>query len=464
MDLQHFGENHSDCDMTKAKLSRSELFGLADGNLPVQKQRKNQNVICNLLVSALMATTLASTSVHSQIARANSENQAFTGAQNAVERRVVSIAAGEGILAALLRIGSDRVDAQNAANALARTIDIRDIRRGDQITVFLREDGSAKRLLGFNLASGAERSITVTRTIDGSYRSRELATNMQRRTLRVAGVIGEAGLVASVRELGAPERAAESIADAFAYDVDFEREIGPGSSFELMYDRVSDARGAVVREGEPIFARITTLSGRSIQLYRFQSPGANQAEWYNAQGQPARKFLMRTPINGARLKSNFGMRRHPISGYSRMHAGVDFGAPIGTPIYAAGDGVVGRVGIMGGYGNVVDIEHGSGWSTRYGHISRFAAGLSAGDRVRQGQVIAYVGNTGRSTGPHLHFEVRKDGNPLNPMSAAIPQGRPLSPEIIARFNTQVARVDVARREAMAGVNVAQNSGPTRAAN
>ena len=458
------GENHSNCEQTDTKLANPDLSGRCRAEQTSKPQSKSNFFFRNLIIAASLVTSFAGTMAHSQIARANSENQAFTGAQNAVERRVVSIAAGETILAALLRIGSDRVDAQNALNALARTIDIRDIKRGDQITVFMRQDNATKRLLGFNLASGADRSITVTRTIDGSYRSRELATNMQRRTLRVAGVISDAGLVASVQELGAPERAAESIADAFAYDVDFEREIGPGASFELMYDRVSDARGAVVREGEPIFARITTLSGRSIQLYRFQPPGANQAEWYNAQGQPARKFLMRTPINGARLTSNFGTRRHPISGYSRMHAGIDFGAPIGTPIYAAGDGVVGRAGIMGGYGNVVDLEHGSGWSTRYGHISRFAPGLSAGDRVHQGQIIAYVGNTGRSTGPHLHFEVRKEGAPLNPMSAAIPQGRPLPPDIIARFNVQVARVDVARREAMAGVNVAQNAPTTRAAN
>ncbi|NJR20490.1 MAG: M23 family metallopeptidase [Hyphomonadaceae bacterium] len=228
-------------------------------------------------------------------------------------------------------------------------------------------------------------------------------------------------------------------------------------------DRVSDLRGQVVREGEPVFARMTTASGRSIQLYRYQAPGTSQSEWYDALGRSARKFLMRTPINGARLTSGFGNRRHPVLGYTRMHAGVDFGAPIGTPVYAAGDGVVTRVGVMGGYGNVIDIQHDGTWSTRYAHLSRMP--VRVGDRVTQGQVIALSGNTGRSTGPHLHYEIRRNGQPINPMGVGVPTGQQLPPEQMARFNAFRARIDNMRREAIGASLVASNNaGPTRIAN
>lgn len=428
----------------------------------LKRDFKNRNFSVSVLGAAfILASSLVTSTAEAQFLRGTVE-QSYNNSISEVERRTVSIGQGENVNGALSRIGADSNDINDAVRALSRTISIKDVHRDDQLTVFMRNENGVKRLLGFNLASGADKSITVTRSLDGSYKARELSTTLQRRTLRVAGEIGEAGLVASVKEQGAPDRAAESIGDAFAFDVDFEREVGPGSSFELMYDRVSDTKGAVVREGEPIFARLTTLTGRTLSLYRFQAQGATQAEWFTSQGQSARRFLMRTPVNGAHLTSGFGYRRHPVLGYTKIHTGVDFGARIGTPTMAAGDGVVTRVGVMGGYGNVVDVEHGNGWSTRYAHLSRFASGLKPGDRVRQGDIIAFTGNTGRSTGPHLHYEVRRNGSPVNPMSANVPAGRTLTAESLAKFNVQVARIDNARREAMNGVNVAGN--PTRTAN
>lgn len=392
------------------------------------------------------------------------EHEAFAaeGAAPTPARRTLAVRQGETLSQVLQRAGASRADADAAVRAVGRSFDVRDIQRDDTVTVFITGTGANARLTGFNLASGSERSLTVSRGQDNTFRVRELNTAMQRRTLRVAGTVGERGLVNAVRELGAPERAAEAIGEAFAYDVDFEREVGPGAQFELIYERINDARGLVVREGEPVFARLTTTSGRTITLYRFQPPGASTAQWFDASGREARRFLMRTPINGARLTSGFGMRVHPVLGYSRMHAGVDFGAPVGTPILAAGDGVVTRVGWMGGYGNTLDIQHDQVWSTRYAHISRFATNLSVGDRVRQGQVVAYVGNTGRSTGPHLHYEIRRNGEPINPMGVDVPQGRQLAGDPLARFNAFKARVDEARRQAMAGVVVAGGGAVTAA--
>lgn len=375
------------------------------------------------------------------------------------ERKTISIRAGETLEQALIRVGALRDDVAGALRSLGRAFDARDVRRDDQVTVILQPTTNGNRLAGISLASGADQSLTVTRGFDDSFHTRTMATNLRRTTLRVAGVLGEGGLMNAVREQGAPERAADAIADAFAYDIDFERDIGPGAEFELMYDRVSDSRSQVAREGEPVFARLTTAAGRSIQLYRFQAPGASRSEWYDAAGRTARRFLMRTPVNGARLTSNFGMRRHPVLGYSKMHTGVDFGAPVGTPILAAGDGVVTRASYFGAYGNTVDVDHGGGWSTRYAHASRFAAGLGVGDRVKQGDVIALVGNTGRSTGPHLHYEIRRDGAPINPQGAAVPTGQALAGAALARFNAHRARVDGIRREAVSGTAIAQTSGP-----
>jgi murein DD-endopeptidase MepM/ murein hydrolase activator NlpD len=418
-------------------------------------------------VCALVGLSIvAGFGVSSAVAQnANLEHMAFAAGTDQSDRQTISIRAGETLEQALVRAGALRDDVASALRSLARTLDPRDIRRDDKVTVFMQSGAAGNRLAGFNLASGAERSVTVTRGLDNVFRSREMTTNMQRRTLRVAGVVTEAGLLNAVREQGAPDRAADSIAQAFAYDVDFERDVVPGTEFELMYDRVSDLRGQVVREGEPVFARMTTASGRSIQLYRFQVPGSSQSEWFDALGRSAKKFLMRTPINGSRLTSGFGNRRHPVLGYTRMHAGVDFGAPIGTPIYAAGDGVISRASVMGGYGNVVDLDHDTTWSTRYAHLSRFAPGLRAGDRVVQGQVIAYSGNTGRSTGPHLHYEVRRMGQAINPMGVGVPTGRSLSGDQMTRFSAFRARIDGLRREAIGGTSIAQTgASPTRVTN
>ncbi|GIU66353.1 hypothetical protein PsB1_0507 [Candidatus Phycosocius spiralis] len=388
------------------------------------------------------------------------EHMAFAAGTSLSDRQTISIRSGETLEQALIRAGALRDDVINAVRSLARSLDPRDIRRDDKVTIFMQPVAGGNRLVGFNLASGAERSVTVTRGLDNVFRAREMTTTMQRKTLRIAGVIGDNGLVNAVRELGAPDRAADSIAQAFAYDVDFEREVAPGTEFELMYERVSDLRGQVVREGEPVFARMTTISGRTIQLYRFQPLGSGSSEWFDAAGRSARKFLMRTPINGARLTSGYGNRIHPVLGYNKMHEGIDFGAPIGTPILAAGDGIVTRASAMGGYGNVVDIDHDGTWSTRYGHASRFAPGLQPGDRVKQGDIIAYVGNTGRSTGPHLHYEIRRNGQAINPLSFEVPTGRALPGEQLAKFATYRARIDGMRREAIGSSTIAQTGNST----
>ena len=176
----------------------------------------------------------------------------------------------------------------------------------------------------------------------------------------------------------------------------------------------------------------------------FKRPGDGVSDWYDEAGSTARKFLMKTPINGARLSSGFGFRQHPILGYTLLHKGTDFAAPIGTPIMAAGDGVIERAGGFGTFGNYVRIRHSDGYETAYGHMSRFGRGIRAGAQVRQQQVIGYVGTTGRSTGPHLHYEVLFRGEQINPMRLKVPTGRNLTGPDLAAFKIERARIDTLR--------------------
>ena len=225
----------------------------------------------------------------------------------------------------------------------------------------------------------------------------------------------------------------------YSWDVDFQREIQSGDRFEVAYERFVDDEGDVVRHGEVIFARLN-LSGDLNALYRFESrPGS--VDYFDEKGRSAKRPLLRTPIDGARLSSRFGKRRHPVLGYTRMHRGVDFAAATGTPIYAAGDGVVSYRGRKGGYGNYIRLRHSAGYNTAYAHMSRFKKGIALGSRVRQGQVIGFVGTTGRSTGPHLHYEILSNGRQVNPLTVKMPSGTRLGKKELAKFQSKRANID-----------------------
>jgi murein DD-endopeptidase MepM/ murein hydrolase activator NlpD len=257
----------------------------------------------------------------------------------------------------------------------------------------------------------------------------------------------EAGLAA-----GIPAQVMVDMIRAFSFDVDFQREIQPGDSFELFFDRFVDGDGKVAKTGEIRFASLV-LSGRRLSLYRHADRDGH-ADFFNEKGESVRKALLKTPIDGARLTSGFGNRSHPILGYSAFHKGVDFGAPTGTPIQAAGDGVIEKKGWFGGYGNYVRLKHNSEFATAYAHMSRFAPGIAEGSRVRQGQVIGYVGSTGMSTGPHLHYEILKRGAQVNPMGVKFPTGRRLEGVDLVNFRHAKARIDQAFAEATTVLRVA----------
>ncbi len=227
-----------------------------------------------------------------------------------------------------------------------------------------------------------------------------------------------------------------------SYDVDFKQKVKPGDSFDVFFDvpDTADDRDSI---GEALYTAMT-VDGTTRSFYRFRTPDG-LVDYYDPEGNSAKKFLMRNPVKGGRYTSGFGMRRHPLLGINRMHTGVDWAAPAGTPILAGGDGTVERVGRQGGYGNYVRIRHTNGFSTAYGHMLRFADGLVPGLHVKQGQVIGYVGSTGYSTGPHCHYEILVNNKFVNPMTIQVPRGLQLTGRQLAEFQKERRRIDELRQ-------------------
>ncbi|NBX04387.1 MAG: M23 family peptidase, partial [Alphaproteobacteria bacterium] len=238
---------------------------------------------------------------------------------------------------------------------------------------------------------------------------------------------------------GLPPALINELINAYSYDVDFQREIKKGDVMDVLYERIQTKDGKSVGNGNVVFANLE-LGDRTLKIYRYVGKDGT-ADYYNEKGESVRKALLRTPINGAKITSGFGMRNHPILGYSKMHRGVDFGAPTGTPIYAAGDGAVEFVGVKGGYGNYVKLKHNNQYSSAYAHVSRFAAGISPGKKVKQGQIIAYVGTTGASTGPHLHYEIMAKNEQVNPANVKFKTGNVLAGKDLLAFRATMQKVE-----------------------
>ena len=235
----------------------------------------------------------------------------------------------------------------------------------------------------------------------------------------------------------------------YGFQVDFQRDIRKQDKFQIMYEIFLSKKNEIVETGEILFANLK-LSGQDNSLYYFDIDGSEGH--YDKNGRSIKKALMKTPINGARLSSPFGMRKHPIDGFNKMHRGTDFAAPMGTPIMASGDGVVKKAGWCGGGGNCVKIKHNSTYQTIYAHMSKFARGIKTGVRVKQGQTIGYVGSTGKSTGPHLHYEVIVNGKKVNSQKLKLPSGKILKGKERKIFETRKIKLDVLKSEKIIGLN------------
>jgi murein DD-endopeptidase MepM/ murein hydrolase activator NlpD len=362
----------------------------------------------------------------------------------------VRIQPGETFAAAVQRAGVTAAEAQSAVNVLAQAMDTVNIKAGlafDAAIARPQGDTGPARLIGLSMRTGPATAVTLSRTFDGALRLREMAEPIVDETTVAQGKM-EGSLYQSAARAGATPAVTAEVVKLFAHKLDFSRDIKAGDEFRMVFDRKVTESGRTVETGDLLYAEINA-KGNKTRFYRFERANG-EGEFFDEAGKNIKGFLLRTPVDGARVTSTFGMRRHPILGYNRGHQGVDFGAGHGTPILAAGDGVVLMAGRKGGYGNWLQLKHSGGWDTGYAHLSRFAKGVRPGVRVRQGQVVGYVGSTGMSTGPHLHYETFQNGRRVNPLSVKVPQGSTLTGAELASFRTQKARVDTMLAQAAGG--------------
>lgn len=351
----------------------------------------------------------------------------------------VEVRPGDSLTTLLKRAGIDGKQLHSALRSLKGVYDPRGLRAGQELVVTASTHAERPaQLLSIALDLNFDHQLLITRDADGAFTTKKVEQAKRRELVHRSGEIRDS-LYISARRASMPGDVTDRLIRLFSWDVDFQRDIHRGDSFETLYEEVSLAKDETQVKGELVYAALT-VRGKLIDAYLY-NPDGGLRTYYDREGRSLRKFLLRTPIDGARLSSGFGMRKHPVLGYSRMHKGTDFAAPRGTPIYAGGSGKLDFVGVKGGYGNYIRIRHSDTWSTAYAHMHNFAKGMKPGVRVRQGQVIGYVGTTGRSTGNHLHYEVLKNGEQINPMTMKQPPSTKLAGADLKAFMKERDRID-----------------------
>ncbi len=382
-------------------------------------------------------------------------------------RTKVAINDGETLMQVLTDAGADRVDAYHAIAALRPLFSPTKLRVGQKISLtFLtdesgNEEAPSKLLTAISLQPDIDRAIEINRADDGSYSSNEIEKELTRGYAHAKGTI-KSSLYLDAQQAGIPAAIIVEMIRMFSYSIDFQREIHPGDGFEVFFDRQFDEDGKPVRSGNVEYASLT-IEGKTHRLWRYKMASGDW-DYFDEQGRSMKKFLMKTPVDGARISSGFGMRKHPILGFTKFHEGVDFAAPKGTPIYAAGSGKVEIAGWVNGYGNFVRLKHANGYETGYGHMTGFARGIHPGVAVHQGEVIGYVGSTGRSTGPHLHYEISYHGKKINPLGVKVPAGTQLAGGDLKKYQGARQKIMTQMAEAPLLTTVAQATTPGSKAN
>ena len=318
----------------------------------------------------------------------------------------------------------------------------------NQIIEFSFDRSKNNKITNFLLPVSRTEKIYLSRNIKtDTYNKEKIITSLNKKIIFKEGKITQS-LYKTAVNLGIKANIIVKFARIYGFQVDFQRDIRKNDSFQIMYEVFEDDNGKVFETGNIIFADLN-LRGQNNSLYYFSKKGSEGH--YDKNGKSAKKALMKTPINGARLSSSFGMRKHPIDGFNKMHRGTDFAAPQGTPIMASGNGVIAKAGWCGGGGNCVKIKHNSTYSTVYGHMSKFAFGIKKGVRVKQSQIIGFVGSTGKSTGPHLHYEVIENGKKINSQNLNLPSGKILKGKERENFEVRKIKLDVLKSELILGL-------------
>ena len=310
-------------------------------------------------------------------------------------------------------------------------------------------DKTNNKISEFEYQTSNTQKIFLKRNIESDkFKEEILSIKLDKKIIYNENIILQSLYKAATDE-NIPANTIIEFARIYGFQVDFQRDIRKQDKFQIMYEIFLNEKNEIVETGEILFANLK-LSGQDNSLYYFDKDGSEGH--YDKNGKSVKKALMKTPINGARLSSPFGMRKHPIDGFNKMHRGTDFAAPMGTPIMASGDGVVKKAGWCGGGGNCVKIKHNSTYQTIYAHMSKFARGIKTGVRVKQGQTIGYVGSTGKSTGPHLHYEVIVNGKKVNSQKLKLPSGKILKGKERKNFETKKIKLDVLKSEKIIGIN------------
>ena len=355
----------------------------------------------------------------------------------------VKLRSGETLEAAVIRAGVAPTEAAKAAQLLKASFNPEEVEPGFRFEASvapLRGQEKAGRLMALELRPSPVRKITLARTPDHDF----AVSDLEEKIIEEPGVLeGEVqgSLYSTAKRAGIGGSTLKEVVKAFASKLDFQRDIKGGDNFRLVFDQKRTESGEVIETGDLLYAELQA-KGKTTRFYRFERSNG-KVEWLDEGAQNLKSALLRSPVDGARMSSGFGMRRHPILGYHKMHQGIDFAAGTGTPVVAAGDGTVVEIRRWGGYGNWLRVRHSGGYESGYAHLSKYAAGLKVGDRVAQGEVIAYVGSTGRSTGPHLHHEIWFKGQRVDPKGAKIPSGGGLTGTELAQFKAQKKKVDAA---------------------
>lgn len=360
-----------------------------------------------------------------------------------IEKEVV-LESGDTLISLLKRVGANRETANNIFYSLKEHYDPRNLKAGQKLKVNVAIDTKTENIKSINYImiepTPGERIITAYDSDNACFETHVSKQEFIDEINSTSGVV-DGNLSASMNKKGVPMRVVSNFINLFSYSVDFKRDLQKGDKFEIVYESQILPDGTLVKSGNILYAGLI-LRKQKISLYRFKDSNG-RVDYYTEKGRALKKVLDRKPLakQNARISSPFGKRFHPVLKKYKIHWGVDYAAPTGTPIYAGGDGVVQTAKYNGSYGNYIKIRHNSEFSTAYGHMSRFAKGIRPGVRVTQGQIIAYVGSTGRSTGPHLHYEVIQNGRRVNPRTIKASTGENLSGNNLKKFKTLVARLD-----------------------
>jgi len=356
--------------------------------------------------------------------------------------KTIIVGKGDTLAGILQNAGLSGGEAYRAITAIEKHYNPRAIHPGQKIALRfdpvdpIKNDDYSFTKLSMNI--DVLKTLHLQQITDGAFEARLTKKETVRRQYARKTDI-QLSLYGSALKAGLPTSVITDAIHVFSWDVDFQRDIRQGDVLEVMYDQLETKDGKFVQGGDILYARLN-VNGHDIPLYRFKTADGD-IDYFTPSGASIRKVLMSTPVDGARLSSGFGKRRHPVLGYTKMHKGIDFAAPTGTPIYAAGDGTIERIGEWNSYGNYIRIRHNSSMKTAYAHMKKFAKNLSRGSRVKQGQVIGYIGTTGRSTGPHLHYEVLVNGVQTNPRSIKMKQGETLKGAQLTAFKNHIKKVE-----------------------